>query len=210
MALCSSVEMTNGMFKRCRHIRKHTQTHTYTRTHDTSAAHMHKAIQTTSREKGWFTNRSKVDKDSVSQLFILWGRLYCFFWEQKKKRKQNNSEDHRKTSGSKWVNWKRRGHASRWHGDSHALNTFGNRSYNLWAPRLPLEQPPLILLCEFVKINRVFLFCKCCRPVKCASFVDPLFVDFAVLLQCSAPQLGSPVRNTTTPTQQPTPLSPGS
>ena len=88
MALCSSVEMTNGMFKRCRHIRKHTQTHTYTRTHDTSAAHMHKAIQTTSREKGWFTNRSKVDKDSVSQLFILWGRLYCFFWEQKKKRKQ--------------------------------------------------------------------------------------------------------------------------
>ena len=32
MALCSSVEMTNGMFKRCRHIRKHTQTHTHTRT----------------------------------------------------------------------------------------------------------------------------------------------------------------------------------
>ena len=84
------------------HVQKvQAYTYTHTHAHNTCAAHMHKAIQTTSREKGCFTNRSKVDKDSVSQLFILWGRLYCFFWEQKKKRKQNNSEDHRKTSGSK-------------------------------------------------------------------------------------------------------------
>lgn len=39
--------------------------------------HMHKTIQT-SRERA-VTNRSKVDKDSVSQLF------FSVFWEQKKK-----------------------------------------------------------------------------------------------------------------------------
>lgn len=49
-------------------------------------AHMHKTVQT-SRERA-VTNRSKVDKDSVSQLLID-------FWS-KRKRTKTKCEDHRK------------------------------------------------------------------------------------------------------------------
>ncbi len=49
-------------------------------------AHMHKTIQT-SRERA-VTNRSKVDKDSVSQLFIVFLGA--------KEKEQKKCEDHRK------------------------------------------------------------------------------------------------------------------
>lgn len=53
-------------------------------------AHMHKKTIQTSRERA-VTNRSKVDKDSVSQLLIV------FFWsKRKRKRIKTKCEDHRK------------------------------------------------------------------------------------------------------------------